>query len=230
MKIKKLKLYTNDIAAQTNFYDKSLGFKAINKSEEQVSFRIGNSILSFEKSDQDYKYHYCFLIPSNKLNESIAWLEKRLKLIKSEDNNIIQDYKSWNAHSIYFYDGTGNVVEFIVRHDLRNKTSEDFNHSQIISINEIGLVTTNIKSINETLEKKLNTKFWKGDLTRFGTNGDQNGLFLLINNELKKYWFPTEVKTEVSPFEAKVEVDGNIFNIDFIDGALSINLKPMILN
>jgi len=33
----------------------------------------------------------------------------------------------------------------------------------------------------------------KGDLERFGTNATQEGLFLRINNEVKKTWYPTEV-------------------------------------
>ena len=32
----------------------------------------------------------------------------------------IVDYSHWNAHSIFFLDPGGNVVEYIARHDLKN--------------------------------------------------------------------------------------------------------------
>ena len=63
------------------------------------------------------KYHYCFMVPSNKLQESIAWLKKRVELIKDEAGNEIQFSKSWNADAVYFYDGVGNVTKFIAHYD-----------------------------------------------------------------------------------------------------------------
>ena len=34
----------------------------------------------------------------------------------------VVDYSHWNAHSIFFFDPAGNVVEYIARHDLKTAT------------------------------------------------------------------------------------------------------------
>ncbi len=162
-----------------------------------------------------------FLIPSNKLNEGINWLNQRLNLIKIEGNRVIQHFESWNADSIYFLDGAGNIGEFIVRYDLKNETNKPFNISHIISVNEIGMPTNDVKAINKQLEHELNLKFWKGNLERFATNGTQDGLFLLVNNEIKDKWFPTDLFPQSSPFEAKVEVKNKEFDISFRNSKLT---------
>ena len=55
----------------------------------------------------------------------------------------------------------------------------------------------------------------KGDLKIFGTNGSQEGIFLLPNYELKDIWFPTSEKIKSEPFEAIVENDGKEYQIKF---------------
>lgn len=222
MKIKSLTLFTNQLSEQKDFYTKTLGFELLDNAKDDFTVQVGFTKLKFKLSEEDCKYHYCFLIPSNKLNESLAWLQERLQLIKTEGERVIQNFERWNADSIYFYDGAGNLAEFIVRYDLQNESEEMFDLSQILCVNEIGMPTNDVAKINGQLEENLNSKFWKGDLERFGTNGTQNGLFLLVNNELKKTWFPTELETQSSPFDAIVDVEGNVFDIKFYNQELSV--------
>ncbi len=222
MKIKSLTLFTNKLSNQKDFYTKTLGFELLGNEKDGFTIQVGFTKLKFKRSEEDFKYHYCFLIPSNKLNKSIRWLQDRLKLIYIERDRVIQNFKRWNADSVYFYDGAGNLAEFIVRYDLQNESEGAFDLSQILCVNEIGMPTNDVAKINAALEEKLNSKFWKGDLERFGTNGSQNGLFLLVNNELKKTWFPTEVITQSSPFEAIVEVNENRFDINFVKQEMKI--------
>ncbi len=222
MQIKKIVLYSNEIEKQFHFYKNTLGFDVIRVSRDLISFKAGNTIINFEKSEIDHKYHYCFLIPSNKLNEAKIWLEQRVALIKIEGERVIEQHTYWNAEAVYFYDGTGNVVEFIVHHDLDNKIKEAFDVSKIISINEIGVPSEDIPATNRILEKKLNSLFWKGNYTHFGTNGNQEGLFLLVNYTLKKTWFPTAVKIEQSPFNASISINNKLFNVIYKNGKIII--------
>lgn len=169
------------------------------------------------------------MIPSNQLEAAIKWINPRLDIIKIEDERIIQNFESWNADSIYFYDGAGNIAEFIVRYDLKNETTnQKFDASQILCLNEIGMSTKNSEKINQELEKELNSKFWKGDLKHFGTNGTQEGLFLLPNNEIKKEWFPTNLKTEASPFNGIFEVDNFLYALQFKNEKLIVFDKKSI--
>ncbi|WP_375560383.1 VOC family protein [Bernardetia sp. OM2101] len=216
MKIREITLFTNKLTEQLYFYKKTLGLEIMRNSIRNFTFQVGFTKVTFEASEQKYIYHYCFLIPSNQLEAAIKWLSSRLDIIKIEDERVIQNFESWNADSVYFYDGAGNIAEFIVRHDLKNETGKkDFDLSQIICLNEIGMPTKNIKELNQSLEKELNSKFWKGDYERFGTNGTQEGLFLLPNYEIKKEWFPTTTRLEPSPFYGIFEVGNYLYAMQF---------------
>lgn len=220
MKIKELKLFTNQLEAEKIFYLKTLGFEALDENDNQFSFKVGWSIFTFIKSIEPHKYHYCFLIPSNKLNEAFEWVNKRVEVLDVENGNKIVNFETWNADSFYFYDGSGNLAEFIVRYDLINESSNDFNISNILCINEIGIGTNNVEKTNSQLERELGTKFWKGDLKRFGTNGSQEGIFLIPNYELKEIWFPTEIKIKAEPFEAIIENNNTNYLVEFKNGII----------
>ncbi|WP_405211918.1 VOC family protein [Dokdonia sp. Asnod2-E02] len=81
MRFKKLKLYTNKLESELEFYSKTLGFEVLKQTANHFSVKIGWSELVFEKTEREYKYHYCFLIPSNKLNEALKWMEKRTEIV-----------------------------------------------------------------------------------------------------------------------------------------------------
>ena len=217
MKITHLKLYTNRLELEKEFYTQTLGFELIDDTSNHFTIKIGWSELTFEKSEHEHKYHYCFLIPSNKLAEGMEWLQKRVEVIDIENGRKTQTFESWNAESIYFFDKSGSLAEFIVRHDLKNESETDFDISQVLCINEIGIPTSNVAEMNRRLEEKLNTEFWKGDLQRFGTNGTQEGIFLMPNYKIKDIWFPTALKIKPEPFEATIENGANSYSIEFKD-------------
>ena len=223
MKFKELHLYSHQIAAEKRFYAETLGFPIVAESAEQVSFAVGWSILTFKKSETPHLYHYCFLIPSNKLQEALAWAEKRLHVIVLEDDGTkTVHFENWNADSFYFYDASGNIAEFIVRHELKNETEEAFDISSVLCVNEMGVGTKDIAQLNAQLERETSSKFWKGDTLRFGTNGSQEGLFLLPNYEVKEIWYPTEIRIKPEPFEAIIENEGENYAIVFKDEQFSI--------
>ncbi|WP_299184756.1 glyoxalase [uncultured Aquimarina sp.] len=215
MKIQKLKLYTNKLVLEKQFYSETLGFEILESTVNHFTLKIGWSELTFEKSEKDYKYHYCFLIPSNKLNQAIEWMEKRVPILDLENGRKTQRFESWNADSFYFYDASGNIAEFIVRHELKNAIESDFKISDVLCVNEIGIPTSDVEKMNNQLQEKFGTKFWKGDPLRFGTNGSQEGLFLLPNYNLKDFWFPTSIKIKPEPFSATIKNNDQIFYLEY---------------
>lgn len=229
MKITKLKLYTNKLDLEKEFYTQKLGFKIISSTLNDFTVKIGWSELTFERSKEEHKYHYCFLIPSNKLAESIEWLEKRIEIIDLGNGRKTQVFESWNAESIYFFDKSGNLAEFIVRYNLKNDIESEFDINEVLCVNEIGLPTKNVAAINRMLEEQLKTKFWKGDDKRFGTNGTEEGLFLLPNYEIKDIWFPTILKIKPEPLEAIVENGENKYSIDFKDENIKTRVNALRL-
>ena len=128
----------------------------------------------------------------------------RLDLIPVEDNNYIANFESWNAHSIYFYDGDGNIAELITRHDLQNESVNKFGIHSFLSVNEIGTPSSDIRSLDTQLTIQIGSTYWKGDRDRFSTNGNQHGLFLLPNYTIKKTWFPTQIEIKPLPYSALI--------------------------
>ncbi|MFA9388314.1 MAG: VOC family protein [Prolixibacteraceae bacterium] len=229
MKFKKLKLYTNRLESELIFYSETLGFKIKEQSTNSFTVKIGWSEFSFEQSKKEHKYHYCFLIPANQLNQALEWMEKRTEIIEIEPGRKTQKFENWNADSFYFYDASGNIAEFIVRYDLKNSDNANFELSKVLGINEIGMPTCDVKKINDQLQTELKTKFWKGDLNRFGTNGSQEEIFLLPNYELKDIWFPTSIKINPEPFEASIENDGMEYLIEFRNEKLKTTVNRAAL-
>lgn len=215
MKIKKLKLFTNHFDAEFKFYSETLGFDLLAQSINSFTVKIGWSELTFERSATEHKYHYCFLIPANQLNNALEWMEKRTEIIVIENGRKTQNWAFWNADSFYFYDASGSIAEFIVRHDLENTIHGDFDLSKVLGINEMGVPTKDIKKINNHLEQELHTKFWTGDLSRFGTNGSHEGVWLLPNYALKDIWFPTQLKITPEPFDAIIENSGKEYKLEY---------------
>ena len=151
------------------------------------------------------------------LEKAMEWMEKRVPIIDIENGRKTQRFESWNADSFYFYDASENLAEFIVRHDLKNNIKSDFSISNVLCVNEIGMPTNNVEKLNNELKEYFGTKFWKGDIKRFGTNGSQEGMFLLPNYELKEIWFPTYIKLKPVPFQIQIENNEKIFDLEYKD-------------
>ncbi len=153
----------------------------------------------------------------------MAYLQKRLKVINIEKDRVTQIFDSWTAEAMYFHDASGNVAELIVRYDLDNDSNEEFTINSIININKIGLGSSKSEQLNEQSESELGSIFWKGDKIRFGTNGSQEGLFLLPNYQYKTLWFPTKVKVAASPIKAIIEQNMKKYKLIFENEKLKIS-------
>lgn len=215
MKIKKLSLRTNKFQEVKDFYSKTLGFEINNESADSFSVKIGWSILKFKQSTESFLYHYCFLIPSNKFQEALNWMEEKVEIIELEAGTKVVNLVDWNAVSFYFYDESGNILEFIVHHGLENNIDKQFDISDVLGISEMGIGTDNIKRVNSILKEKCQTRLWKGDLRKFGANGTPEGKFVMANYNEKETWFPSQIKIKPVPFEIDIENNGKLYRLDY---------------
>lgn len=213
MKIKETILFTNTIERQKQFYQNVLDLELVFNSEEKVSFNIGSSILSFQYKEGVKPAHFAFNIPFNKVDEAFNWLKKRVDIL-SDGQNEISDFVSWNAKAMYFYDADNNIVEFIARKKLDIKTDLLFSSNSIISISEIAIVSNNLEAVYNSISKIKPIDIYDGNLTRFCALGNEEGLFILINHEIKG-WHPTQEKAYVSDFIIKGD-----YNFSFINGKI----------
>ena len=211
MKIKELTLFTQNLKSQIEFYSKGLEFKMINCDDASCSFNTGNSILTFKVQEGSKPYHFAFNIPSNKENEALGWLKERVQLLSFEEKELM-NFESWNARAMYFYDPDMNIVEFIARKNLNINSNNAFSSKSILNISEMALASTNIKETIAILNSINPIKKYSGDYKRFCALGDEDGLFILANPLLKK-WFPTDDEIEQSDFKIKGD-----FNFEFKNG------------
>lgn len=219
MRIKELVLYTSKLKEQSAFYSEVLELEMINKLAESASFKIGDSILTFISSRDATPYHYAINIPSNKKEEALEWLKNRVEVLKNNESEI-QYFDYWDANAIYFYDKEDNIVELIARNSLNNTSNKPFDVCSLLEISEIGVATLNIKEDFRVLNNVTNIPIHSGNFDRFMSIGNDNGLFILINKNLKKEWFPTKDKPYSSDFRIHLIEQGkkyefNYFNEEF---------------
>jgi catechol 2,3-dioxygenase-like lactoylglutathione lyase family enzyme len=197
MDILEIELLTDDLEKTRKFYSEILGFDTVFSSANTVSFRTGESILTFNQStDVDPKYHFAFNIPCNKITEALRWISEKTEIIKTSDDKAIADFDTWNAKACFFYDNNENIVEFISRADLNTLSDMPFDILSVIAISEIGIVTDEPLVFADKLsaENKL-SYFSKGKKSEdFVALGNDNGLFIVVRTS--RNWYPTNIKAQ----------------------------------
>lgn len=216
MEIQELILLTNNLDETNNFYGKIIGFEIIIETETSLSFSVGSSKLTFELTEKirNPKYHFAFNIPINKIDEAINWTLERTKLMDI-DNSYIADFENWKAKAIYFFDNNQNILEFISRKELNNKSDKPFSVETILSINEIGLVNECPLEIAKEIINKIKINYFDKGPKRenFVAIGNNNGLFVITNPH--RNWYPTENLAEIFKIKAKVKVLDKEYELEF---------------
>lgn len=202
MKIEHLKVYSQKIEEQKEFYRSRLNFPVEEISESSFAVQIGYSTLEFHQRDSATPYHIAFHIPSMQEELAQLWLKDRVEILKSEGHEIV-DFPAWKAKSLYFYDEDKNIIELISRNTFHPASSTVFSSQSIFGISEIGLATGNVQEAFNFFNKNLFLEKFTGDFETFCATGDDEGLFIIINKE-RKDWFPSGDDAYASEFEAKI--------------------------
>ncbi|MCU7616622.1 VOC family protein [Chryseobacterium sp. PBS4-4] len=216
MKISELIIQTSNLYQTETFYSSILEFKILSKNESYVSFIVGHSVLTFEKTDNEIKpkYHFAFNIPFNKMEEGLLWISEKISLIEI-NGDYIAHFENWKAKSIYFYDNNENILELITRNDLNNYSEHKFTNESIISINEVGIVTEKPMVLGNEIIKMTKSEFFAKGPKRedFVAVGNENGLFVISNSH--RNWFPTSYKAEKQRTKVRIKVDDTDFDLEF---------------
>lgn len=213
MKINELILYTQNLETQVEFYSNVFELKIIHQDVRLSSFKLGNSILTFEVRENSTPYHFAFNIPSNKDEEARDWLKQRVELLPFKGKEMIH-FQSWNAKALYFYDSDKNIVEFIARKNLKNNSTESFSSKSILNISEIGISTLTMKETYNEINNLRPIDVYSGNFDRFCALGDEEGMFILANPTLKK-WFPWDDDIHPSDFTIK-----GAYNFEYTKGKI----------
>lgn len=197
------------LGALETFYSEVLHLPVDTKQSDGLSVQAGSTRIDF-RADADAAspfYHFAFNIPENKMDQAIDWMSKRAPLLKNRDGNHIVYFDWLDAHSIYFYDPAGNLLEFIAHHPLRNGRMGDFGVEDILYASEIGLVTKDVPALAAELEGALaltNYAVQRGlrSSDEFRPIGDPFGFFILVKH--KRPWLMSDVPAEL--FAVDVEL------------------------
>lgn len=141
MDVMNVHLKTAKLQALRKFYKDILGCTIQHENAHQLDVAFGNSTITFNDDNVDGEpfYHFAFDIPANQFQEAKQWvLDRTPLLIENGKDDIYFDFSK--AHSFYFEDPAGNIIEFIARLETNEESATPFSMTSIQRISEIGLV------------------------------------------------------------------------------------------
>lgn len=188
--IKVVEMQTPALEEMRDFYVNTLGLTLVQEQSTSFSVQVGESSLTFKKSNPNGqpKYHFAFNIPENQIDEALRWITPKVQIILSQGQEIVY-FESWNADSIYFYDPAGNIVELIARHNLNNSANEAFSPASLLCVSEIGLP---VPDVEEALLKlsRVGIIPWQDSNSQFAAVGDERGLIIAVKQG--RVWFMSD--------------------------------------
>lgn len=179
----RLRLRTRRLQEMTRFYTQQLSLPQVSGTEDSAVFRAGRTELEFVQVPEgpDPFYHFAFNIPENKLQAAQDWLAPRCPIVSHPDGAIVvYDFRRINAHAFYFLDPSGNILEFIARHNLKNTASGAFSTKDILYASEIGLVVPDVPRAVADLRARLGLSVLSDPTPVFTLVGDEHGMFVVV--------------------------------------------------
>jgi len=210
-------LATAPLGAMKDFYHGTLGLRVIDERDDQLTVAGGATSITFIRSASHPSnpfYHFAFNIPRNKIRAAREWQLKRSELLPippalrdpAYPDDVV-NYAHWNAHSVFFFDPAGNVVEYIARHDLENDADGDFDARDILYASEIAFVTDDVAATADELKRAAGVGQYRGGSDQFTALGDERGL-LLVMKRGRVISFDAPQRKAVDVFKTSAHVRG----------------------
>jgi catechol 2,3-dioxygenase-like lactoylglutathione lyase family enzyme len=178
------------LTAMRDFYRDTLGLPILAEDAASVTVAGGSSRITFvaaEPADGEPFYHFAFNIPENKILLARGWQLRRTRIIPPPPHlrdpdlpDDVVDYRHWNAHSVFFWDPAGNLLEYIARHDLGNAAPGPFTVGDILYASEIGFIVDDIDATAAELKETFAFEQYRGGSDAFRAIGDERGLLLAM--------------------------------------------------
>lgn len=203
MIFERVALLTGKLQEMRIFYNKTLGFDLIGEGGDYFTIQAGNTALTFTSASdgQEPFYHFAFNVPENRFAEAKSWAVSKAPLIQENGDDEVY-FASWNAHSVYFEDPSGNIVELIARHNLPCRAEHSFTVQDIIGVSEIGIVATEvIFMVNQLNDSGLPN--WRDIDKDFTLVGDEYGLMIVVKKD-REWFFSNHKKAHFYPVEVTV--------------------------
>jgi catechol 2,3-dioxygenase-like lactoylglutathione lyase family enzyme len=199
------------------FYRDVLGLRILHDQNDRLEIAAGQTTLTFlPGTGSNPFYHFAFNIPENKIVSALHWQSERTSMIpipeKLRDDNYpseVVNYFHWNAHSVFYLDPAGNVVEYIARHDLKNPASGEFDTKDLLYISEIGLIVDDVPSTASIVKQVVGIDQYRGGDDNFMALGDVGGLLLIMKRGRILNFDPSSDSKAARVFQTEVRVRGS---------------------
>ncbi len=180
------------LSAMKAFYGKTLDLRLLNERADRFTVEAGKTQITFVSSADSASgrapfYHFAFNIPENKILKALEWQKARTPMLPIPERNRAEgfppevvDYRHWNAHSVFFLDPAGNVVEYIARHDLKNGDTHPFTWGDILYVSEIALIVDDVAAAADAIKDFATVAPYRGGDGDFTAMGDEFGLLLVM--------------------------------------------------
>lgn len=172
------------------FYHELLGLPLLEEKAGEFTFAGGQTSITFAQAQPEHGepfYHFAFNIPENKVRSAHDWQKSRTPLDRLNANlrdpampEDVVHFRHWNAHSVFFWDPAGNLIEYIARHDLKNSAAGSFSTKDILYASEIGFISEDVTNTAAAMKKALGLEQYRGGDDNFRALGDEHGLLLVI--------------------------------------------------
>lgn len=231
------------LATLAGFYGETLGLPLLAEAPGEITFAAGETRLTFLAPESGRRgkpddaqggpfYHFAFNIPENKLLQAREWQLRRTPLVPpgeglagtARDPRYPPDvvrFPHWNAHSVFFWDPAGNLVEHIARHDLANGAAGPFSSRDLLAVSEIAFVVDDVRAAAAELSSRLEIEPYRQGSDAFMALGDERGLLLVMERGRNLGFeegrpagvFPTLAHVD-GPAPARCELAGFPYRID----------------
>lgn len=200
------------------FYGRALGLRVLDEQPDRLAVGAGGTRLTFVRAAPDSGkpfYHFAFNIPENKVLAARAWQIDRTPLMPIPERlrdpafpDDVVHFRHWNAHSVFFLDPAGNVVEYIARHDLSNGAPGPFASEDILYSSEIGLIVDQVTESATKLKEIVGLEQYRGGDDQFTAVGDERGLLLVMKRGRHLNFNPSDPEKAARVFRTVASVRG----------------------
>ncbi len=226
--IAEIRMKSDRVEELRQFYEEALELP-VKLDSDKLTVEAGTTRLIFSATDhpadKEPFYHYAFNIPENKIEAARQWQKERTQLLRLGKKEVIH-FSGVNAHSVYFNDPAGNIVEYIARHDLKNSASGEFSAKDILYASEIGLVVDDVGQTVREIKDSLGFEYFKGGYRSdsFTAVGDAHALLILVKRD--RLWYPDKKQAaKVHPVQATIRGPG-AGRLHHADLDYKVDVKP----
>ncbi|HEX2506229.1 MAG TPA: VOC family protein [Gaiellaceae bacterium] len=192
MQINRLELASADPATQIGFWGGTLGLPV---EGNEVRFR--RTTLAFVPGEGEPRYHFALNVPGGRAADALAWLRERVEVLPFESGEVVMRFDWIGAESLYFLDAGGNVVELMVREEIREGEGEPFGADLLLEVSEIGIASDDAAATSEALRRALGAPVYWGGGKGLTAVGDVTGAVLV--SPRGRGWIPTGLPAEPWP-------------------------------